>query len=143
MATLLCMCRLLLLLYLTKSEQKSLGSSYFQNMRSGGFLANPNETEWIPVELELVDRIWLPDTEILRLKGFHSLSVLDRLQVSLGMKWLSHSWKTSRVEVLYENVRKNNESLLLTDAKGRQNPRRIKLSTFGLCGSSGHFKVCT
>ena len=49
---------------------------------SSGFLANPNETEWIPVELELVDRIWLPDTEILRLKGFHSLSVLDRLQVS-------------------------------------------------------------
>ena len=27
-------------------------------------MANPNDTEWIPVELELVDRIWLPDTEI-------------------------------------------------------------------------------
>lgn len=38
--------------------------------------------EWIPVELELVDKIWLPDTEILRLKGFHSLEVLGRLQVS-------------------------------------------------------------
>ena len=37
--------------------------------------------EWIPVELALVDRMWLPDTEILRLKGFHSLSVLGRLQV--------------------------------------------------------------
>ena len=39
--------------------------------------------EWIPVELALVDRMWLPDTEILRLKGFHSLSVLGRLQVNL------------------------------------------------------------
>ena len=39
--------------------------------------------EWIPVELELVDKIWLPDTEILRLKGFHSLEVLGRLQVSI------------------------------------------------------------
>ena len=37
--------------------------------------------EWIPVELALVDRMWLPDTEILRLKGFHSLSVLGKLQV--------------------------------------------------------------
>lgn len=48
-------------------------------------LGNLNETlgEWIPVELELVDRIWLPDTEILRLKGFHSLEVLGRLQVNL------------------------------------------------------------
>ena len=37
---------------------------------------------WIPVELEMVTKLWLPDTEILRLKGFHRLSVLDRLQVS-------------------------------------------------------------
>lgn len=41
----------------------------------------PELGEWIPVELELVDKIWLPDTEILRLKGFHSLEVLGRLQV--------------------------------------------------------------
>ena len=38
--------------------------------------------EWIPVELEILTKLWLPDTEILRLKGFHRLSVLDRLQVS-------------------------------------------------------------
>ncbi len=37
--------------------------------------------DWIPVELEMVSKMWLPDSEILRLKGFHSLSVLDRLQV--------------------------------------------------------------
>ncbi len=42
---------------------------------------NVTGVDWIPVELELVDKIWLPDTEILRLKGFHSLSVLGRLQV--------------------------------------------------------------
>jgi hypothetical protein len=36
------------------------------------------------VELEVVDKIWLPDTEILRLKGFHSLSVLGRLQVRVA-----------------------------------------------------------
>ena len=42
----------------------------------------PEKDEWIPVELELVDKIWLPDTEILKLKGFHSLEVLGRLQVS-------------------------------------------------------------
>ena len=42
--------------------------------------------EWIPVELALVDRMWLPDTEILRLKGFHSLSVLGRLQVSTAFE---------------------------------------------------------
>ena len=39
--------------------------------------------DWIPVELEVVSRLWLPDSEILRLKGFNSLSVLDKLQVSL------------------------------------------------------------
>ena len=42
--------------------------------------------EWIPVELALVDRMWLPDTELLRLKGFHSLSVLGRLQVNLDYR---------------------------------------------------------
>ena len=48
----------------------------------------PEEDEWIPVELEIVDRIWLPDTEILRLKGFHSLEVLGRLQVGqLQPQW--------------------------------------------------------
>ena len=41
----------------------------------------PDLTEWIPVELEIVDRIWKPDTEILKLKGFHSLEVLGKLQV--------------------------------------------------------------
>lgn len=60
-------------------------------------LAGVNETmpesgEWIPVELELVDKIWLPDTEILRLKGFNGLEVLGRLQ---GL-WMSISY-----EVLY------------------------------------------
>ena len=45
-------------------------------------LASAEAEEWIPVELALVDRMWLPDTEILRLKGFHSLSVLGRLQVN-------------------------------------------------------------
>ena len=44
----------------------------------GESLATP---DWIPVELEMVTKLWLPDSEILRLKGFHSLSVLDRLQV--------------------------------------------------------------
>lgn len=37
--------------------------------------------DWIPVEVEMVSKIWMPDSEILRLKGFHSLEVLDRLQV--------------------------------------------------------------
>ena len=48
--------------------------------------ASSETEEWIPVELALVDRMWLPDTEILRLKGFHSLSVLGRLQVSKILK---------------------------------------------------------
>ena len=39
--------------------------------------------EWIPVELEMVGKLWLPDSEILRLKGFHSLRVLDKLQVQI------------------------------------------------------------
>ena len=26
--------------------------------------------DWVPVELELVDRMWIPDAEILKLKGF-------------------------------------------------------------------------
>ena len=43
----------------------------------------PESGEWIPVELEIVDRIWLPDTEILKLKGFNSLEVLGRLQVGI------------------------------------------------------------
>lgn len=29
-----------------------------------------DSTDWVPVELELVDRLWIPDAEILRLKGF-------------------------------------------------------------------------
>ena len=41
----------------------------------------PDLTEWIPVELEIVDRIWKPDTEILKLKGFNALEVLGKLQV--------------------------------------------------------------
>ena len=51
--------------------------------------ASSETEEWIPVELALVDRMWLPDTEILRLKGFHSLSVLGRLQVGKFLKKLS------------------------------------------------------
>ena len=43
--------------------------------------AGAGPPEWIPVELEILTKLWLPDTEILRLKGFHRLSVLDRLQV--------------------------------------------------------------
>ena len=42
----------------------------------------PDLSEWIPVELEIVDRIWKPDTEILKLKGFNALEVLGKLQVS-------------------------------------------------------------
>lgn len=53
---------------------------YLQLMGANDSMAQPGE--WIPVELELVDKIWLPDTEILRLKGFHSLEVLGRLQVN-------------------------------------------------------------
>jgi hypothetical protein len=41
----------------------------------------PDLSEWIPVELEIVDRIWKPDTEILKLKGFNALEVLGKLQV--------------------------------------------------------------
>ena len=26
--------------------------------------------DWVPVELELVERMWIPDAEILKLKGF-------------------------------------------------------------------------
>ena len=51
-----------------------------------------DEESWLPVELEVVDKIWLPDSEILRLKGFHSLAVLDRLQ---GL------WMNVRSEFLY------------------------------------------
>ena len=57
-------------------------------------LSAAEEEEWIPVELALVDRMWLPDTEILRLKGFHSLSVLGRLQVCtyISMNISLHSY---------------------------------------------------
>ena len=80
----------LIFLFILVSRQKSQhthivyenGKKSYHIVLQVRSLANPNDTEWIPVELELVDRIWLPDTEILRLKGFHSLSVLDRLQVS-------------------------------------------------------------
>ena len=50
--------------------------------------AGAGPPEWIPVELEILTKLWLPDTEILRLKGFHRLSVLDRLQVRRGGKML-------------------------------------------------------
>ena len=52
---------------------------YIPGAEDEGGVATP---DWIPVELEMVTKLWLPDSEILRLKGFHSLSVLDRLQVS-------------------------------------------------------------
>ena len=29
-----------------------------------------DSTDWVPVELELVGKLWIPDAEILRLKGF-------------------------------------------------------------------------
>ncbi len=40
--------------------------------------------DWLPVEAEVISRLWLPDSEVLRLKGFHSLSVLNKLQVIEG-----------------------------------------------------------
>ena len=56
---------------------------YRAGVRPGGEGEGADATpEWIPVELEILTKLWLPDTEILRLKGFHRLSVLDRLQVS-------------------------------------------------------------
>ena len=56
---------------------------YRAGVRPGGEEEGAGATpEWIPVELEILTKLWLPDTEILRLKGFHRLSVLDRLQVS-------------------------------------------------------------
>ena len=55
----------------------------------------PDLTEWIPVELEIVDRIWKPDTEILKLKGFNALEVLGKLQVR---HYQSHVY-----QVLYES----------------------------------------
>jgi len=51
-----------------------------------------DSTDWVPVELELVDKLWIPDAEILRLKGFTGLSVLNRLQ---GL------WMSKEREVLY------------------------------------------
>ena len=32
--------------------------------------------DWVPVELELVDRMWIPDAEILKLKGFRSHKII-------------------------------------------------------------------
>ena len=55
----------------------------------------PDLSEWIPVELEIVDRIWKPDTEILKLKGFNALEVLGKLQVR---HYHSHTY-----QVLYES----------------------------------------
>ena len=55
---------------------------YRAGMSPGGDSEGGGQAAWIPVELEMVTKLWLPDTEILRLKGFHRLSVLDRLQVS-------------------------------------------------------------
>lgn len=66
--------------------------SLFSHKLAGVNETMPESGEWIPVELELVDKIWLPDTEILRLKGFNGLEVLGRLQ---GL-WMSISY-----EVLY------------------------------------------
>jgi len=51
-----------------------------------------DSTDWVPVELELVERLWIPDAEILRLKGFSGLSVLNKLQ---GL------WMSKEREVLY------------------------------------------
>ena len=68
-------------------------------------LASAEAEEWIPVELALVDRMWLPDTEILRLKGFHSLSVLGRLQVN-PLWYLSITFQNS-YDIIFENNRIN------------------------------------
>ena len=59
--------------------------------------AGAGPPEWIPVELEILTKLWLPDTEILRLKGFHRLSVLDRLQVRRGGKMLLFSGHQNQV----------------------------------------------
>ena len=58
----------------------------------------PDLSEWIPVELEIVDRIWKPDTEILKLKGFNALEVLGKLQVR---HYQSHTY-----QVLYALIKK-------------------------------------
>ena len=52
----------------------------------------PDLSEWIPVELEIVDRIWKPDTEILKLKGFNALEVLGKLQVR---HYQSHTYQVT------------------------------------------------
>ena len=57
----------------------------------------PDLSEWIPVELEIVDRIWKPDTEILKLKGFNALEVLGKLQVR---HYQSHIYRTRHQKLL-------------------------------------------
>ena len=67
----------------------------------------PDLTEWIPVELEIVDRIWKPDTEILKLKGFNALEVLGKLQVR---HYQSHTY-----QVLYESKPYSYRSVFSSD----------------------------
>ena len=76
-----------MLMYTTYARRKAFCKRnwvIFQLYRAGVNPAGEGSgapAEWIPVELEILTKLWLPDTEILRLKGFHRLSVLDRLQV--------------------------------------------------------------
>nr|XP_040573961.1 glycine receptor subunit alpha-3-like [Lepeophtheirus salmonis] len=51
-----------------------------------------SDDEWFPIDLEFVDKIWLPDVEVLNLKVFQSLTVLSKLQ---GL------WVSPKKEVLY------------------------------------------
>ena len=39
-----------------------ISTKYGQNVQAAD--------DWVPVELELVERMWIPDAEILKLKGF-------------------------------------------------------------------------
>jgi len=50
------------------------------------------EETWFPIDLEFVSKVWLPDVEVLNLKEFKSLDVLDKLQ---GL------WVSQNSEVLY------------------------------------------
>jgi len=45
--------------------------------------ASSEKPDWVAIELAMVKKLWLPDAEILKLKSFHSLVVLDNLQVSV------------------------------------------------------------
>lgn len=56
---------LLTIRYLTNVSQVNLSQirKHFSDLEQAA-------DDWVPVELELVDRMWIPDAEILKLKGF-------------------------------------------------------------------------